>query len=174
MINIAIGTNSAYKIHAIKKALYEIDFDFNAVHGSTNSGISEQPHKPGETKKGSINRARNILGNNPESDLGLGVEFGYEPIEEKFYMVCWATVITSDGKVFSEQSSTLELPPMFNENLIHDMDISDDLDKVLNKLDESKESHRVFKQFIWKRRVIYESVSNVMLRYLLDKEIYNG
>lgn len=154
-----------------KKAFYELDFDFETKHGKAESGISEQPNKPGETKLGSINRAKDILRQFPESDIGLGVEFGYEPIEDSYHMVCWASIVTKTGEIFSEQSSTLQLPRLLVESLEKDIDIDSSLNKILEKLDDS-EKVRVFKDYIFKRKVIYESVSNVTLRYLLDKEIY--
>lgn len=172
MLKIAIGTNSKYKVNAIKKALYELDFDFSTVNGNADSGISDQPNKRGETKRGSINRAQDILSKFSESDIGIGVEFGYEPIKNTFHMVCWSTIATKDGKVFSEQSSTLELPALLVEALNNNIDINSSLDKVLGRL-ENNERNRLFKQYIYKRRVIYESASNVTLRYLLDKEVYS-
>jgi non-canonical (house-cleaning) NTP pyrophosphatase len=171
MIKIAIGTNSAYKINAIRKALYELDFEFTEESTDVDSGISEQPKSQGETIKGSVNRAQNALKNLPTSDIGIGVEFGYEPIDDRYHMVCWASIVTKNGKVFSEQSSTLELPKVLREALINGKDVSDTLDEVFAKL-EDKERNRIFKQYLKKRRAIHEAVTNVTLRFLLDETVY--
>jgi non-canonical (house-cleaning) NTP pyrophosphatase len=170
-MKIAIGTNSRYKVNAILKALHGLDFDFEYVFDAANSEISDQPMKVGETKQGSINRARNILTKHPESDIGLGVEFGYEPIDGKYHMVCWASIITKDGKTFSEQSSTLELPKRLLEALLKGISVGDILDHAFDDITH-KHRHRVLQDLLHKRRVITECTENVMLRYLLDEEFY--
>lgn len=171
MLKIAIGTGSRYKANAIKKALHELDFEFSSENIDVESEVSEQPKNQGETITGSVNRARNALEKIENADMGVGVEFGYEPIDERYHMVCWASIVTKDGKAFSEQSSTLELPKKLKEALNKDVDVSDNLDKVFSGL-RDKERNRIFKQYLKKRRVIYESVTNVTLRFLLDKEAY--
>lgn len=125
----------------------------------------------GETKQGSINRAKNILNKYPGSDIGLGVEFGYEPIDNKYYMVCWASVVTKDSKIFSEQSSTLELPKEATNALKNSESVEDAILNGYNKLAD-KHTNRRYKDYIKKRRIIYECTENVMLRYLLDNELY--
>lgn len=170
MLKIAIGTTSKYKINAIEKVLHQLDFDFEIYPVKVASEASEQPHKENETQAGSINRAKNALTKNPECNIGLGVEFGYEPHENGYRMVCWATVITSNGEVFSEHSSSLELPIKLVELLIEDKDISENLETVLDI--EDNEVSRYFKTFLFKRKVIYECVESVMIHYLLRDEVY--
>lgn len=88
MIKIAIGTTSSYKANAIKKALHELDFEFESKSVQVESNVSEQPKEANETKQGSINRAKNALAAAPESDFAIGVEFGYEPINDTYSMIC--------------------------------------------------------------------------------------
>lgn len=171
VMKIAIATNSSYKLHAILKALYELDFEFEYTNDKADSGVSEQPMQQGETKQGSINRAKNILYKFPESDLGLGVEFGYEPIDGKYHMVCWASIITKEGKIFSEQSSTLELPKILVDSLLSDISVDTKLEDLFLKLKDIH-TNRIYKDYIKKRRVIYECTTNVALRYILDSELY--
>lgn len=171
MFKIAIGTSSRYKINAINKALHELDLEFISKAVEVESGVSEQPHDLGETKVGSINRAKNALVKLPVSDVGLGVEFGYEPVEGRYHMVCWASIVTNAGEIFSEQSSTLELPLALQNALLADKQVADNLDVVLTEL-EDKELARLFKQYLKKRRVIYECVLNVTMRWILDEQVY--
>ena len=170
-MKIAIGTASNYKVNAIKRAFYNLNFEFESVFGKADSEVSEAPCKPGETKQGSINRAKNILKAFPDSDLGIGVEFGYEPIEDRYHMVCWASIVTKDGEIFSEQSSTLELPKSLVEALKNDIDIDASLDTVREKIG-STHTGRKYMDYINKRDVIYECTNNVMLRYLFDGVVY--
>jgi non-canonical (house-cleaning) NTP pyrophosphatase len=170
MLKIAIATASVYKLNAILKVLYELDIDFKYMNSGVDSEVSEQPNKQGEAKQGSINRAKNILKEFPQADIGLGVEFGYELTFNSYHMVCWASILTSEDRIFSEQSSTLEVPQALREALKENIYIDDILKDFYSKLDNS-ESQRALKTYIRKRRPIYECTQNVMLRYLMD-ELY--
>jgi inosine/xanthosine triphosphatase len=171
MVKIAIGTVSSYKVNAVKKALYELDFEFEAISVNAASEISEQPLNAGETKEGSINRAKNALNQSETADLGIGVEFGYEPIDDRFHMICWASIVTKEGKILSEHSSSLQLPKQLQEVLLKNEDVSDNLDTLIETL-EDIERNRLFIQYLKKRKFIYECVGAVAIRYLLDKEAY--
>lgn len=171
ILKIAIGTKSNYKVNAIKKVLYEMDLDFDAVFDKADSGVSDQPQKEGETRQGSINRAVNILKQYPDSDFGIGVEFGYEPIDGKYHMICYASIATKDNKVFTEASSTLELAKPLINALHTGVDVDDTFDLILDKL-STDEVSRKYLDFIKKRKVIYECLENVLLRYVFDEAMY--
>lgn len=166
MLKIAIATNSAYKVHAIKSVLHALNFEFEAVFDKVDSGISEQPMQKGETRRGSENRAKNILKRFPEANIGLGVEFGYEPDDEAFKMICWASICTKDCVIFSEHSSSLELPKVYLDAILKNINVDDILEENLKTVPDTQTGLK-FKIFIKKRKVIYECVENVMLRYLM-------
>lgn len=166
-LKIAVGTASRYKRNAIEKVLHELDLDFEAKYSNVNSEVSGQPKEKGETLLGSINRAKNIFKKYSDSNFGIGVEFGYEPFEKsKYRMVCWASIIDSEGNVYGEQSSTLEMPRMYAKALEEGIEICDVFEELIDSLPKGNVSRR-FYNFMLKDRVIYECVENVMLRYLL-------
>ena len=74
---IAIGTTSPQKISYLKEVLR--DFKIKAVITSVEvkSEVSDQPVTSGETKKGSIKRAKNALKEIKNADFSLGIEVGY-------------------------------------------------------------------------------------------------
>jgi non-canonical (house-cleaning) NTP pyrophosphatase len=171
MYKLAIGTVSEYKINAIKRAFADLDISIDPIAFKADSGVSEQPRAEGETKLGSINRAKAAMENNPNCDAAIGVEFGYEPVEGKWHMVCWATIVTKkEAEIYSEQSSTLELPKALTDALNKDIDIDSKLTVLLEHLPNT-EAARQYQAFIKKRRVIYECVTNVVLRWIFD-ELY--
>lgn len=172
MLKIAIGTKSSYKVNAIKRAIYNIDIEFESIYDSCDSGVSEQPMKSGETKQGSINRAKNILSKYPDYELGLGVEFGYEPWEDgSYHMICWATIVDKNSRIFSEHSSSLQLPKVFQNAIENNQDVDTIIDETLKNLYKN-ETGRKFIEYTKKRTVIYESVQNVFLRYIFDNDLY--
>lgn len=171
MLKIAIATKSRYKINAILMVLHQLDIEFDTKTYASDSEVSEQPKEIGETKQGSINRARNALEQDKDVDLAIGVEFGYEPVDGVYKMHCWCTVITQEGGQYSEQSSTLELPKVLAEKLLDDKDVSENLPLVSEKL-ENIERNRIFDRYLRKRIFIEECVRASMLRFLLRDSLY--
>jgi inosine/xanthosine triphosphatase len=93
-MKLALGTTSKYKVHAIQSVIHELEMDCEIYPVAAESEISDQPHSKDETKNGAVNRAKNAIKLVDDADLGLGVEFGYEPFEDdKYHMVCWAAVV---------------------------------------------------------------------------------
>ncbi len=178
MHHFAIGTTSRYKVNAIQKALFELDFELKCTPVEVESGISSQPHETAETLRGSRNRAINALSIVTDATAGIGVEFGYEPRvtqsghNKTYHMLCWASIITLDGAIFSEHSSSLELPTSLVKALEEGLEISDNLELATKNL-EDIEHNRIFIQYLKKRRFIYESVTTVGMRYLLAQKLYD-
>ena len=170
MLKIAVATDSRYKLNAIKKAIFALDIDAEILNADVATGVPDQPTND-KVQQGASNRAVNILEVFKEADLGVGVEFGYELHEGKYHMICWACIVTRSGVKLTEHSSSLELPKILVHYLEDDINVASDLNQILDKLPE-REYTRIFRQYLKKRVFIYESVNNVFLRYLLDKEMY--
>lgn len=81
------------------------------------------------------------------------------------------TIVTKKGQVFSEHSTSLELPKKLTQILVKGDEVSDNLDALMEQLD-GIESHRIVMQFLKKRRFIYECVTAVLMRFLLDLVAY--
>lgn len=171
MFKIAIGTNSTYKVNAIKRAILDLDLECEFTYDKVPSQISDQPQQVGETKLGSLNRARNILLEFPDSDFGIGVEFGYEPIDGRYFMACWASIVDNAGNHYSEQSSTLELPHKLVEAIEKGIDVDSLLEDLLRDLHDT-EVGRKYIEFLKKRKIIYECVSNAVLRWYFSEDLY--
>ena len=74
MINLALGTTSKQKIGYVKEIICEIELDLIITPIDVSSEVSEQPTTEEETKKGSINRAKNAIKEIKKADWGLGIE----------------------------------------------------------------------------------------------------
>jgi len=78
---------------------------------NVSSGVSDQPTSSKETKKGSINRAKNALAKSKKTVFSLGIEVGYALNHQRDYeMFCWATIIDNEGRQISVRSHKLLLP----------------------------------------------------------------
>jgi non-canonical (house-cleaning) NTP pyrophosphatase len=119
-IKIALGTTSEYKIEFVKEVLKEIGIMENTeiFPFKAESKISNQPITEKETKKGSINRAKEALKHFKEADFGLGIEAGYHKNkEDKFDFFCYASIVDRSGLKISRISHRFPLPKFHNEKV---------------------------------------------------------
>lgn len=165
MLKIALGTKSNYKVNAVKKALGELEIEATIFPVEVETGVSEQPKKAGETIIGSINRAKTALAVIPDAEIGLGIEFGYDPFGTEYRMICWASIVDNDGLEISEHSSSLQLPKKLKEALESDISVDSALEDFYGLLPKGEASRHMI-EYVRKRKIIYECVKNVMLRYI--------
>jgi non-canonical (house-cleaning) NTP pyrophosphatase len=123
---IALGTSSGQKIGYLKEVLQELGIEAELIANDVKSGISEQPMTSRETKRGSVNRAKEALMRNPRADFALGIEVGYHTNKEgKYEIFCWATVSDNAGDVVSKESHRFLLPKFHQEVLKNDLYLGD-------------------------------------------------
>lgn len=169
-MNIAIGTHSQYKVNAILKSLLQLDIIFTYTLHPVASGVSEQPLN-GEVQQGSINRAQQAIDESNNAEIGIGAEFGYVETVDSLKMLCYASIAVHNGNIYSEHSSSLELPAAMVEALRSDVHVHTLVDEALNKVRPGPLSWS-FSDRMTKRRLISECCTNVMLRYMLDGLLY--
>jgi non-canonical (house-cleaning) NTP pyrophosphatase len=171
MLKIALGTTSKYKIAYVKDVLTSLGIEATIKSVDTDSGVTSQPRNEKETLQGSINRAKAALTKVPTADIGLGIEIGYEPLSGNFYMHGWSSIVDSIGNIYSEQSSTLELPKFFYQYLHdHDSDgVGQHVQEYKDKLDDT--TWKEFAEIIqYRKPFITESSRNVLLHYYHRRE----
>lgn len=123
---IALGTSSEQKIGYLEEVLRELGVEAELIPNDVKSGISEQPMTARETKRGSINRAKEALMKNPEVDFALGIEVGYHANKEgKYEMFCSATILDNDGNMVSKESHRFLLPKFHQDVLNKNLYLSD-------------------------------------------------
>jgi len=117
-MKIAVGTTSEQKLQYLQEVLDELNIDAILAPLEVFSEISEQPMTFRETKKGSVNRAKNALAKCDDADVALGIEVGYHPNQNGDYKIlCWATLIDKNGKQVSTSSHRLLLPQFHQQKL---------------------------------------------------------
>ncbi|MEI6266341.1 MAG: DUF84 family protein [bacterium] len=171
MVKIAVGTTSKAKLRILDCILLEADIKADITSFDVASGVTHQPRTEKETKQGSINRATNALKLCEDSDIGLGIEVGYEPIDGILYMHGVTSIIDQAGNIYSEQSSILELPKYFHKYL-HDHEddgVGFHVNDYKNLSDDK--SWKYFAEIIqYREPFIRESARNALLRYIFRGE----
>jgi len=123
-MKIALGTKSQHKIMYLGMVCKELGFACELVPFAVASGVSEQPITSDETKQGSINRAQAALELAPEANVGLGIEAGYEKIDGRYNILCWATAV-SGSEIISCCSTPFPMPEFHHEVVEKGLDLSD-------------------------------------------------
>ena len=116
---IAVGTTSKQKVDYVKEVLKGLKIKAQLVPATAKSGITEQPLTSDETKRGSINRAREALKQVSEANISVGIEVGYHKNKSGEYgMFCWVTVMDRMRHKFSTQSHRFILPH-YHQKILH-------------------------------------------------------
>ncbi len=168
-MKIAVGTASNQKLGYLKEVLQELELEFSLIPFNVSSEISNQPLTRKETKKGSINRAKNALSKTTNCDFAIGIEVGYHPNKKGEYkMFCYTTIIDSKGKKVSAQSHQLLLPDFYQKLLKENKYLSDYVDQYL-----SENQNPLYKQLaiILKTRepLIKTAIKTAILNYSTKK-----
>jgi len=168
-VKIAVGTTSLQKIGYLEEVLQELELEFSLIPFEVSSEISDQPLSNKETKKGSINRAKNALSNSADCDFAIGIEVGYHPNKKGEYkMFCYTTILDSKGKKVSAKSHQLLLPDFYQKLLKENKYLSDYVDQYL-----SENQNPPYKQLaiILKTRkpLIQTAIKTAILNYSIKK-----
>ncbi len=97
-MKIAVGSQNPIKIKAVESAFKKVFGDCEVVAVSVLSGVSEMPVNSADLIKGAENRAREAI-KKIKADFGVGLEGGFETIENKVFLAGYATVIDRQGKL---------------------------------------------------------------------------
>ena len=86
-------------------------------------------------------------------------------------MIYFASIVDREANTYSEHSSTLELPKDMVRALEKDVQVYTVVNESIEKIG-SRQLARSYSFIMTKRRFIYESCENVLLRYLLNDILY--
>ncbi len=168
---IAVGTTSNQKIGYLKEVLKELDIKSVIIPISVESGVAEQPITSNETKKGSKNRAKNVIKEVNHFDFALGIEIGYHKyLKNKYEIFCWVTLIDKLGYKISGQSHKFLLPK-YHQNFLNDgKNLGDNLDGYSKKIKNSMDIY-IEDMIRHRKPFIVGALKDVLVRYF-KKEDY--
>jgi non-canonical (house-cleaning) NTP pyrophosphatase len=167
---IAVGTTSTQKIGYLKEVLNELAVKSVIRSVEVRSEISDQPKTSSETKRGSINRAKNALKKIKNADFALGVEVGYHKyLKNKYEMFCWATIIDKHGHKISGQSYKFLLPEYHQKVLESGKYLGDNLDGYAKKVKDPVHSY-IDEMLRYRKPFITSALKDVLVRYLRKED----
>lgn len=165
-LKIAFGTNSESKRTYIEEVIKTIGIDAVLLPKEVESGAPDQPTTEYQTRRGSLNRAKNALSTNKEADCSLGVEIGYHKNKKgRYEMFCCATIIDSKNYVATCTSSKLPLPDFHHEIIENERDLRSKVHEY-KKGDKNPHVNFVRTMIIDRKPFIVEATRNSLLLYL--------
>jgi len=114
---VLLGTTSEQKIDIVKNVLREKHIDAEVKPLSVASDIPEQPFGEEVITKGSINRAQNAIRKIDSCDFSVGLEGGICIIDNALYYICVASIVGTDGKVYTGVGEKVLIPKQLIERL---------------------------------------------------------
>lgn len=162
---IALGTTSKQKIDYLEEALKELRIEAKILPIQAESKISNQPKNTKETKQGTINRAKEAF-KNVKSDIGIGIEVGYNKNSKgKYEMFCWATIVDKKDHQISKQSHKFLLPEYHQKILNKNKYLGDNLDGYIKKSKSPNREH-IDDIIRYRKSFIEDALKKALISYL--------
>ena len=167
---LAVGTVSEQKIGYVKELISEIGLSIKLVPVDVQSGVSSQPLTEEETKKGSINRAKQALENVPSADCGIGIEVGYHKNKKGNYEIfCYSSIIDKDSKILSCSSNRFLMPKFHQDKIKNNLPLGKHVRDYFQR-DNHPATQYIAELLRGRKQFIVESVRNALLFYLKKEE----
>ena len=169
-LKIALGTAYEQKTSCLKEVLDNLNIKAEIISVKVKSGISLQLLTSAETKKGSINRAKEALKRINKADFGLGIEIGYQKNSSgKYEMLCWVTISSKEGEQISAQSHQF-LMPEFHQKILKENKYLGDYVREYLKTNNNKIIQEIGIILRDRKPFITNALHNALIHYLSKEE----
>jgi len=169
-LKIALGTTYEQKISCLREVLDDLGIKAEVIPMEVKSGISSQPLTSAETKKGSINRAREAFRKVDRADLGLGIEVGYEKNSQgKYEILCWTTIVDKKDNQISAQSHRFLLPK-FHQHILKKKQFLGDYVRDYYQNNDDKAIQYLGKMIRHRKSFMVNALYNALIHYLKKEE----
>lgn len=127
-LNIVIGSKNPAKIGAVQ----QVFADAQVTSVNVPSHVSLQPFSDEETKRGAINRAKEVVVRYPET-IGIGLEGGVMYIGDELFLCNWGALVTPKKQVFTAGGARIQLPYSIEKALHEGIELGDVMDRYAKK-----------------------------------------
>lgn len=166
LLKIAVGTTYSQKIEYLRLVLEDIGIKARIIPTKVESGISEQPISEEETRRGSINRAKEALKANPGADFGLGIEVGYHANKQGNYEMFCCTSIVGKNNFIQTCFSGRFLLPSFHQQILKEGKYLGEYVREYKKGVNEPVVNYIRELVRGRRPLIMEATRNALLIYL--------
>lgn len=168
---IAVGTTSKQKLCFVESILEQMKLNYTLVPIEVESGVSEQPLSSDETRKGSLNRAKNALFQCSMADFALGIEIGYQLNQNEMYEVhCWTSIVDTKGNEISQASHYFLLPTYHQQILLENKALGDYVGRYVEQ-NQNDPMKFFLGRLLQDREVfIHTATREALIQYLMRSE----
>ncbi len=130
---VAVGSNNAVKIDAVKKAFKMALGQFpEIVSIEVESGVPSQPFND-DLFLGARNRAKNALNKFSNAEFGVGIEGGGLDISGKFFIATAVCIIRNDGVESFGMTGSFMVPESVEQRIKGGEELGDVMDSIIGK-----------------------------------------
>lgn len=163
-MKIAVGTTASSKLKYIGEVCNDLDCSHDIFPVEVLSGVSEQPLTSEETRQGSVIRAENAIALVKEAEIGMGIEVGYEKINDRFAILCWVSVVDKNGKISSWCSTPFSLPDYHHDILEKGLFLGDYVRAFAEQSDDLEHQKLAF-DIVHRRPYIVDALTQAFSKY---------
>ncbi len=171
-MKILIGTKNKAKTLAVKNvaSLYFPEAIFE--NQSVSSLVADQPVSNEETRRGAINRARQLL-TKFDGDIAIGLEGGVTQLEEQMYVCNWGALATAEGQIYTATGAGIPLPEEVATQIREGKELGPVMDVFTNKkgIRHEEGAVGVFTDGLVNRSEMFEHIMKLLIgQYLLSQK----
>lgn len=130
-IQAAIASKNQAKISAVSSAIEALGLEFDLNAQEAESGVADQPRSLEETRRGAINRAKDVL--SQSLDLAIGLEGGVYEIAGQMYLCNWGALATKGGELYTASGAQIPLPDEIADQLRAGRELGPVMDDYANE-----------------------------------------
>lgn len=168
-LRIAVGTTSKQKISYLEEVLSDLKLTYQLLPTQAESEVSDQPLSVKETRKGSLNRAKNAL-KKASTNLSIGIEIGYHKEKSTGYHIfCAVTILDKNNNRITSESHKFLLPRYHQNILNKKLSLGEHLEGYTknNKTRFRKHLHEIIR---FRKPFIENALKTALMLYLNKKD----
>ncbi len=166
-MDIAVGSANMVKVAAVRSVMERVYGDVRITAIEVDSGVPSQPFEA-QTHQGSLNRARNALG---DHEMSVGIEAGVFEMLDGLYDIQHCTIIDRQGKETYGQGSGFRYPDAVADLVRSGTTVGDAMRRIYGDTDIGKKQGAVgllSKGLIDREKLTEQAVIAAMIPRLWD------
>ena len=179
---VAVGSTNPVKVGAVetvlnqavaKEALAGVRM-VRVISLAAKSGVPDQPIGDEQTSQGALSRARAVLEQEPQAELGVGIEGGVIQLGNDFYTNAWCAIVARQGATSLGGGLIMPLPPAIVRDLQAGYELGDATDRLFGVKHSKQAGGAVgyLSKDLQNRKQAYESVFTYALVKFINPTLY--
>lgn len=142
-MKVVVGSMNPVKINSVRNVMGEYFGKLEVVGSEVSSGVDDQPRTDEETIRGARHRAKTVLEQFGEAEMGFGLEGGVYRQDDRLFESAWCAVLHRDGREGLGGGLRFELPLKIAERVEGGEELGPVMNDLLDRDDVKKDEGAV-------------------------------